>query len=164
MWGGISRFKEHLAQKRGDVAACTMCPPELTVEMLAHLVELSLKRETKQRRKRENLEDLRKSKAQKQPPTLLPPQEVNAGEVDAEEKALIDQAIKESIRTHEMEEKKAKFEQDELEAACRASFHLHELESRRHGEGLSTSRAGPSDYKYEMLDEAITFYDSDLSF
>lgn len=143
MWGGITRFKEHLAQKKGDVAPCTGCPPEVTIEMQSRLIELSRERENKHRRKRETLEDLRKDKVQK----LLapqPPQEVNVAELEAREKTLLDQAIKESLHTHEMEVKKAKYEEEEFQAACNASARLYELESRMYGESASAYRAGPS--------------------
>lgn len=142
MWGGITRFKEHLAQKKGDVAPCTGCPTEVTIEMQSRLIELSRERENKHRRKRETLEDLRKDKVQK----LLapqPPQEVNVAELEAREKTLLDQAIKESLHTHEMEVKKAKYEEEEFQAACNASAHLYELESRMYGESASAYRAGP---------------------
>lgn len=150
----VNCFKEYPAQKRGDVTACGMCPPDVTTEIQEHLIKLSLERESKHKRKREMLEDMRRRKIQ----SHLPPEcqgEV-AGEIDAEEKALLDQAIKESLHTHEMEERKVKAEAEDFAKACLESVHSYELELKRHEEGSS------SHYNYEIFDE--TDYDSDLSF
>lgn len=144
MWGGVSRFKEHLAQKRGDVTPRSLCPPDLTIKMQEHLIELSLERENKQKRKRKMLEDMKGKRVQ------------THSQIDQEEKALIEQAIKESLHTHKMEKENTKIEIENYEKVRRESIQSYELEQKRHQEGSS------SRYHYEIFDE--TDYDSDLSF
>lgn len=156
MWGGVSRLKQHLAQKRGDVIACNKCPHDVIKLMQEHLIELSLKRESIERINREKLEDMKKMYAE---PHALPHEAPNTEEIDAEEKASIEQAIKESLETLQMEKERAKRDADEeLEAACRESMQYYKEESRRRGKGSSSSRPGPSSY-YEIID----YDDSDFS-
>ncbi|PON47525.1 hypothetical protein PanWU01x14_243800 [Parasponia andersonii] len=125
------------AQKRGDIAPCRTCPLDLTIEMQEHLNELSLERESKQKRKREMLEDMRRKKVRNNPPPPPPPpQEEVAGDVDAEERDLLDQAIKESLQTDEIEEKKSKTENYEFFQACPDSLQSYELEQKKASGGF----------------------------
>ena len=161
MWGGVSRFKEHLAQKRGDVIVCNSCPPDVIMRIQEHLIELSRAKERKQKMNREKLEEdmrrLNNAEANHEQPRLPA---INTAKLDAEERDLINQAIENSLESHEMEKRMAKHEDDELEAACRESMlsYREEMLWRGGGEGSSTtsqaSGAGPSSYEY----------DSDLSF
>ncbi|PON58589.1 hypothetical protein TorRG33x02_290740 [Trema orientale] len=101
------------------------------------------------------LEDMRRKKIRNNPPPPPPPQEEVAGDLDAEERDLLDEAIKESLQTHEIEEKKSQTENYKFFQACLDSFQSYELEQKRHQEGSS------SRYNYEILNK--TDYYSDLS-
>ncbi|XP_060972901.1 uncharacterized protein LOC133038720 [Cannabis sativa] len=158
MWGGVSRLKEHLAQKRGDVAECKRCPANVTMEMQEHLIQVSLEKENKQKRKREMLEDMRKKKGQchsspQPPPPPPPPQGEVVEEMDEKEKALLDEAIKESLQTHKMEEMKERNEEADLARACLESVQLYEQELLMRQNGSS------SRYDYDETD-----FDIDMNF
>uniref|UniRef100_A0A803QAL6 BED-type domain-containing protein n=1 Tax=Cannabis sativa TaxID=3483 RepID=A0A803QAL6_CANSA len=116
MWGGVSRLKEHLAQKRGDVAECKRCPANVTMEMQEHLIQV-------------------------------------VEEMDEKEKALLDEAIKESLQTHKMEEMKEKNEEADLARACLESVQLYEQELLMRQNGSS------SRYDYDETD-----FDIDMNF
>ncbi|KAF4348519.1 hypothetical protein F8388_008282, partial [Cannabis sativa] len=151
--------EEHLAQKRGDVAECKRCPANVTMEMQEHLIQVSLEKENKQKRKREMLEDMRKKKGQchsspqPPPPPPLPPQGEVVEEMDEKEKALLDEAIKESLKTHKMEEMKEKNEEADLARACLESVQLYEQELLMRQNGSS------SRYDYDETD-----FDIDMNF
>ena len=162
MWGGVSRLKEHLAQKRGDVIACNMCPSNVIIQMQEHLIELSHAKEQKERRRRETLENMRRTEVQDHQPQG-PQQEAYTEETDEKERSLLEQAIQESLRTHEIERSRTPVaDDDEFEAARQESIRSYLLEKRSRGEGSSTSIAGPS-HRYAAFDPE-TDYDSDLGF
>lgn len=165
MWGGVSHLKEHLAQKRGDVIACNMCPSDVITQMQEHLIELSHVQEKEERRRKETLEDMKRTEVQNHQDHQ--PQGPEHGryteEIDEEERFILEQAIRESLRMHEIEKCRINVTDDhEFEVARQESLRSYQLELRRRGEGSSASMAGPS-HHYGEFDPEID-YDSELSF
>ncbi|KAJ0090114.1 hypothetical protein Patl1_14356 [Pistacia atlantica] len=172
---GITRFKEHLAQKRGDVLPCSSCPIEVSNAMKEQLIQLSFKREEKEKRTREALQRSITTPPYPPPPPPpppplsppLPPTPVGecqpllmAGDVEAKEKAVLEFALQESLKSFEMERKIRATEEvdvDEFEAACRESMRTYKVELWRRGEG-------PSNANYYESADVETEYDSDFSF
>ncbi|KAK9213458.1 hypothetical protein WN943_002846 [Citrus x changshan-huyou] len=167
---GITRFKEHLVGKRGDVLPCKRCPDDVCKKMVKGLVQLSLKREEKERTSREALQSRMRNNAPPPPPhssNRKRPPAAAAADLEAEERALMEKVIKESLQTFEMEKKKvAKYDDDEIEAAIRESKRSYKEEQWRRGEGCSKyARARPpsSFGDYESID-VDSDYDSDDDF
>ncbi|KAJ4709385.1 Zinc finger protein [Melia azedarach] len=181
MWG-ITRFKEHLAHKRGDVMPCGACPGEVTVEMTEELIQLSLKREEKERITREELQSMinnispssssnvqqrlaaaadAPSNVQERPAAA----ETELAQLEAKERAFMEEAIKESMKTFEMEKSNAaRYEDDELEAAIRESMKSFKEDRWRSGESSGRGGAGPSSFDSDDLVDVGSDYDSDLGF
>lgn len=165
MWG-ITRFKEHLAQKRGDVLPCSSCPLEVSNAIKEQLIQLSFKREEKERRTREALQSS-VTPPPHPPPSPPPPPPLGefqplpmASDVEAEEKAVLEFALQESLKSFEMERKiraTQEVDMDEFEAACRESMRTYKVELWRRGEG-------PSNANYSESADVETEYDSDFSF
>lgn len=133
-------------------------PPAVIIQMQEHLIELSHERERKERIRREALENMRRTTVQ----VHQPQQGGHTEEINAEERSLLEQAIQESLRTHEMEKSRT-LDDDGFEPACCESIHSYKLEQRRRREGSNYSKAGPSHRNDEPSDPE-TDYDSDLSF
>ena len=57
--GGITRLKQHLAHKRGNVASCTQVPREIITLMQANLEEIKSKKATREKEKEVTLESCR---------------------------------------------------------------------------------------------------------
>lgn len=91
-----------------------------------------------------------------------PQQGAYTEKINEEERSLLEQAIQESLRTHEMEKSRT-LDDDGFEDACHESILSYQLEQRRRGVGSSQSKAGPSHRNNELTDPE-TDYDSDLSF
>lgn len=178
---GITRFKEHIAQMGADVKTCTdSCPQEIKQEMIKELVQHSLRREEKERRLREALQ----SRLMNVTPPPPPPSPISVdynnkkraasaatADLEAEERAMMEKAVKESLQTFEMEKRKvARYADDEIEAAIRESMRSYREEQywRRGREGSSSryySEAGPSSFgNYEPTNDVDSDYDSDFSF
>ncbi|KAH7569341.1 hypothetical protein ACOSP7_012716 [Xanthoceras sorbifolium] len=167
---GITRFKEHLACKRGDVIPCRNCPPEVSNAMTQELIQLSFQREEKERRTREALQSAMAQNQNQSPspnpdpnPNLIPPppptyppaqQPLADNNPDEEDEKILMQALEESLLTYEVEKRKTEEEIDNDIAAARQESIRHYIEEchRRGGElygrGEGTS-AGPSNASYD---------------
>ncbi|GKV18203.1 hypothetical protein SLEP1_g28619 [Rubroshorea leprosula] len=160
MRGGVSRLKEHLARKRGNVVACKKCPENVTSEMRKLLARRASEIEEEENNMmRQSSEIMRDGEAEG---GLS--RRTNA-EID-EERILLERAIQESLRTYEMEKKTIARDEDEFEAACRASKLSYQQELQRRGEGCSGTKPWPPNEDYNCnnhinLDDSDSDYDSD---
>ncbi|KAJ7979506.1 Zinc finger, BED-type domain containing protein [Quillaja saponaria] len=143
MWG-ITRFKEHLAQKKGDVIACDKCPSNVRSDIQHHLIDKTRVREMNQRLKRQKLEDLKKTTSEEVPQLTSQINEENEEAIDEEEeRVLLEKAMKASLSSHEEEKIKMKKLEDEFKAACQESAcYYREMEMWKSGEGCSNIEAG----------------------
>ena len=97
MSGGVSRLKEHLAGRQGNVAACTQVSLEVRKQMLAHLIGKKKDKQSAQQRESMIREELMHN------PVQIDNDSSEQSEEDEEERQMR-RAIKESRNMHREEE------------------------------------------------------------
>ncbi|GAV87691.1 zf-BED domain-containing protein [Cephalotus follicularis] len=166
---GITRLKQHLAHIGNNVIPCSKCPVEVTLEFKEPILNKLLdggerKRKSKRKIRDHSSRKRKKSEADEEEHGLSSHEGWSSDDVDREERALIKQAMEESLQMGELEMEKSKREEADLMAACRASEESYRQELQGQGEGCSRYKGGSSYAGYDSNDIDFGSSCSDFSF